>query len=212
MNRTEVSSVEPRISTLGTPAAPWGAYGDLLTQGIGHWEDDRDQTLGVSRVGPFVPPISFPSGMGVLVTAPFRAMLEESGLGGARFLTVKKHKVVRLDWSGWDRTATMPQRLPPGGEPENYILSGRHNPDTSAELGRLFELRPTRRLRFVDCGSERKWGSEWRILRPSRSDWHGEDFFLGERGYVVYVTARCSQWIKTHATGWVKLEPAIWGT
>lgn len=202
--------MRPRIYSLTNARMPWGDYGNILAQGMlasqaGH------RLIQIERTGPFVPPISFPSGCALVVTATTKARLQKSSLTGFRFLRANKQRIVELRWEDWDQTQDRPPRIPLGGEPENYILRGRHSESLSKEMGELFELRPRCRLPWVRCGVELKWGSEWPILRPSFHHWRGDDFFYGERGSTIFVTTRAKSWLARAAREWVHFEPAQWG-
>jgi len=201
----------PPVFELRTASARWGDYGSVLAHGLAEWNKDADRTLVVSRTGPYCPPLSLPFGMGVVVTAELRSALANSELTGAGFLPVAKKKIVKLDWQRWDPSAPMPARKPLGGEPENYVLSGKHDEDTCANMPDLFELRPRQRVPFVVCGTEIKWGREWSVLRTSRAAWNGDDFFFGERGFAVYVTARARQWLEPCVGQHVVFAPVLWG-
>lgn len=189
---------------------PWGDYGSILAHGMLALQGSK-RRLQLERTGPFIPPISFPSTSATVVTANMKSRLQKSGLSGLRFPRVHKLRIVKLRWEKWDRTRDRPVRYPLGGEPENYILIGGHNEDVSQEMGALFELRPTRRLPFAECGTEIMWKREWPILRPAFAAWRGEDFFYGQRGNRIYLSSRAKRWLLRTVSDWVELEETQWG-
>ena len=72
---------------------PWGDYGGILAHGMGKRSDKGEFEL--ERVGPFVPPISFPFGA-IIVTDAFKKELETSGLTGLAYRHVVKTRIVSL--------------------------------------------------------------------------------------------------------------------
>jgi len=101
----------------------------------------RPRTTGkinLERTGPEIFPITFP--IDVVVTDDFRRSLESSGLSGAEFRAVIKHRIVELDWSEWDSTEPEPPEIPESGEPEDYILARPHSPRAAAAMPQLWEL------------------------------------------------------------------------
>lgn len=97
-----------------------------------------DETLSVERVGPFVPPISFPFGE-ALVTEALKSEIAES-FPDIAFRQTIYGKVVKLDWRSWDLTAEEPEKYPAGGEPENYVERRKHDPDLAANMPALWAL------------------------------------------------------------------------
>jgi hypothetical protein len=119
--------------------APWGDYGRVLISGI-TGKRDPDGRLEYERVGPYVPQVTIAGVSDVIVSNEFHEDLRESGLRGFDFREVNKKRIVRLDWSHWDRTAKEPLTYPPGGEPENYLERRKHDPALADQLGTLWEV------------------------------------------------------------------------
>src|SRR5215470_6346627 len=122
---------------LGTGAAPWGDYGDILWNG---WTEEtlkRGQSIIlVSRTGPFVPPITLPFGR-VLVTDDFREKLSTQAFSGLSFEPVEYQKVVHIAWEQWDANAQEPAFYPDTGEPEDYLFEGAHDGQLAAAMPKL---------------------------------------------------------------------------
>lgn len=167
--------------------APWGECGRMLVSGMSHRGDDG--TLEIERTGPFVPPID-PQWLGDIpvVTDAFRHLIEASGLRGARFRAVRKARIVRLDWSAWDRAAALPGQFPLEGVPENYILALDHDPELAEQMGPLWEV----------------WAEE----RPeaAHADFARAPGFHVLSGAGVVVSERARKWLEANAAEWLRTE------
>lgn len=121
--------------------APWGDYGDTLWNGLVDVPEIRSKrsVAELSRTGPFVPPITHPSGQ-VIVDDNLRQLLENSDLTGFGFMPVRFDKLVRIDWHKWDSNSDEPRFYPDTGEPEDYILSGEHDASLEQEMPVLWAL------------------------------------------------------------------------
>lgn len=186
-----------RLYKLTPQAMPWGDYGDILAQGIAWRLQDEDQ-LQLERCGPFVPPISFPSGfLDVVVTQEMRGCLEAAGFKGLRFVPVIKHHIVRLDWRSWDLTAPEPKRYPPESEPENYILRRKHHPATAEQIGDLWEVQ-------AEVAVVIDQRDTLRLLARNRD----EDVFRAaeKRVFGLFVSQRLRDWLSEHVSEWIYLE------
>ena len=118
----------------------WGDYGDILVSGL-TWNVGRDGEgrLQLERAGPFVPPVTTPRGH-LVVTGEARSMIEASGLGAFEFGPVVLARVVNLRWEEWDRSAEWPEKMPSGGEPENYVLRRKDSAAARQGMPDLFEV------------------------------------------------------------------------
>ena len=161
--------------------APWGDYGRILVDGIASRRDDG--ALLIERTGPFVPPITIMFGQDIVVTDAFKHELESSGLRLHGFRQVVKKRIVRLDWRRWDLGAREPERPPPSGEPENFILMRKHNKEMSHAMGMLWELRLDVE---VDGGSD--------LVRP--------------RPGLILASLRARDWLADRAGNWLRFVPA----
>lgn len=175
--------------------APWGDYGDVLLNGMisGHtyW---GDETLSVERVGPFVPPISFPFGE-ALVTETLKSEIA-AVFPEIAFRRTAYGKVVRVDWRSWDLTAKEPQKYPAGGEPENYIEKRKHDPDLAANMPALWavDVLPTPGVQKEGTRS---------LFRNKIPD---VDIF---RTYtLLFVSGRLAHLLSARADDWVDCCPA----
>ena len=165
-------------------------------QGMG----DRapDGTLLLYRTGPFVPPISFPGWM-PMVTQSVREAIEPLGFTGFEFRRVAKRRIVRLDWRAWDLQAESAPEVPETGEPEDYILKGRHDAQTAREMGDLWELYipPT-------PGLQVEGSSTFNAAR-----YGGQDLCKNsEMGGHIYASPRLRGWLMTNYDEWVRFKPA----
>lgn len=118
----------------------WGDYGKVLVSGFAKRSDAGE--LLIERAGPFVPPIFFPLVVPKrfpVVTDRFREQLLEE-FPFLQFRSVRKDRIVHLNWHDWPRDAEKPSRLPRDAEPENYLEGQPHDPAAAAALGALWEI------------------------------------------------------------------------
>jgi len=121
---------------------PWGEYSRVIFHGMASlYQRGLSGELLLERMGPYIPPVTFPSGV-VVVTDHMKEQLEDSKLTGFSFRPAIKKLIVRSRWHEWDMTAPEPKRYPRGGRPENYILTRPHDPVSSEQMGDLWELLP----------------------------------------------------------------------
>jgi hypothetical protein len=118
----------------------WGDYGSILQHGMTAHLKRTNSRLSLERTGPYIPPVTFPGIGDVLVTSQAKEALESSGLIGFSFAPVEKVRIVELHWEQWDWSGKEPPIFPNSGEPEDYILERRHNPEVAAQLGDIWEL------------------------------------------------------------------------
>lgn len=132
----------PRVFVLEPAAHPWtdwGGYADVLVHGLTCQRGSDAIPVRLERTGPFVPPVTFPGTVDVVVTEPARARL--AGLvPELRFREVVKARVARLDWHLWDAAGLEPKEIPDTNQPEDYILRSRHDADLAESLGPLWEV------------------------------------------------------------------------
>jgi hypothetical protein len=185
-----------RLFVLKEPPSLWGDYGYILTQGMA--ERTPDKSLLLYRTGPFIPPISFPS-LTPVVLQIVRDQLEPHAFTGFEFRRVSKRRIVRLDWRNWDLSAKTPPELPETGEPEDYILRGKHSVATARELGDIWEMYipPTPGLQ-ISGGSD---------FDPAK--YCGQDICkMCDLGGYTYVSPRLRDWLQSNYPDWVRFQPA----
>ena len=189
------------LSLLDCPdqCAPWGDYGDILSQGLAIRHDDGRVEL--SRSGPFVPPISFPGSGNLLVTGETKNLLQNSGLVGiGEFLPVIKVKVVMIPWHEWNPHENLPnERLPFNGEPEEYIHHNPHCHATANAIGNIWSWEPERMGR-VNRDQEKL---SFEGIRESDFD----VFRVNDRSFRrIFVKDRVKKMIEQSAGNWVAFE------
>ena len=184
----------------------WGDYGRILISGLAApSEQEKDGPLELERTGPFIPPISFPGLMYVIVTDRFREKLRISGLGDFDFRPVKKVRIVELRWERWERTGKVPPELPPGSEPEDYISSRPHSPALATAMGSLWQV-------LLPKGAIVDFNFEWTPrLRVHATSWTGAHFFRGTNkegssGRWPLVSETGKAWLEKAAGEWVQFE------
>jgi hypothetical protein len=112
--------------------------------------------------------------------------LASSGLRGFAFAEVWKKRIVKLDWRSCDLDTPDPARYPAGGEPENYVLGQKHNPDVADQPGTMWEVVIERTLDNPgDADIVRRW--------------------LPGGSLLVSDSAR--DWLLRHGDGWLTFEP-----
>lgn len=176
-------STQTPIYLLKGADGPWGEYSRVLFHGIASlYLRGFSGELLLERMGPYIPPVTVPSGVAAVVTDELRRQLDSSGLTGFTYGPVIKKLIVRSRWQTWDLTAREPKRYPRGGKPENYILTRPHAPDIAEEMGDLWELRP--------------------------GDDATADIFKRPDSSAVFVSERAKQFLESRAGDWLVFEPA----
>jgi len=135
---------------------PWGDNSRVLIHGFASlYQRGMNGEIMLERMGPFVPPMTFPSQLGPVVSDSLKRELEASGLTGLTFRPVIKKHIARSRWHEWDWTAPKPRRYPRGREPANYVLTRPHSSESADEMGDLWETK----LAEHDADLTRKPGS-----------------------------------------------------
>jgi hypothetical protein len=182
------------------PDAPWGDYGIVLYCGYAYREY-AEATLEIERTGPFCPPIFLPSSGFVVVNSQMRAAIESERFSGISFRDVVKRKIVKVNWETWDMSAEEPPIVPRGGEPEGYIRRNRHSPETSLQMGDLWEV-------VLSDGADIRCGDDYPIVfEYVDGSWGGSDLFAATEVGGSYCSARFARWIMDRFSTWVKVTP-----
>lgn len=147
---------------------------------------ESDGRLTVERTGPFAPPITLAGISDLLVTGAFRDALTGSRLRGFCYREAAVKRVVRLDWQAWDLGAAEPEKYPAGGEPENYVLRRKHNPEAAASVGRLWEV-------VIDQMHDAAGDADLVRDAPTRFS-------------RVLASDGAKRWLTDAATGWLSFE------
>lgn len=170
----------------------WGDYGSILVSGMTAHLERENNLLQLERTGPYVPPLVNSGLWDIVVTDRVKRNLEVSGLIGLSFRPVIKKHIVEIDWTAWDFNADEPLYYPDSGEPEDYILTGKHSDSIADGIGDL-----------------------WELITPTRGTFNNETFIDGDsrddvfkadnRGYIL-VTENAKHWIESNAGDWVTFE------
>lgn len=195
------------IYCMDRPRRPWGDYGSMLYDGVCR-RSSTPGMLAVERTGPFIPPITFPSGAEsvLVVTDAMKSALVESKLTGIQFAPVEKSVIVELHWEKWDLTAEEPATYPRGGEPERYILGKRHSFKASEAMGDLWRIVLEDSARLEPVSTPRR-GLVFQYVLGS---WTGNDIF-SVNSYSAYCSSRARDWFKATFPGcckFTKVPPA----
>lgn len=96
--------------------------------------------LMIDRIGPACPEIQNAAGAGYVA----REILEQrlNGIEGITCFPAFLNKVVPLNWRLGEPMPELVMRVihMHGGEPEDFIIHGRHSPEVAAEMGAFFEV------------------------------------------------------------------------
>ena len=183
------------------PPVPWGDYGDTLQNGL--VENQRGQ-LFLDHTGPYLPPILFSTEY-VVVEDDLKNALLRSHLTGLNFKFVNKRKIVPLAWHRWDKSLHEPKERPKSGEPEDYLIKGKHCADTASYLPDVWSLEPpavatvVRPRRIVQSSKE---------LCLDLATTQSLDFLRSKDVLYTYVSDRAKAWLETTAPGAVTFEEA----
>ena len=113
----------------------WGDYGSILINGMSRHLPRKDNVIQLERTGPFIPPITLPGVLDIVVTSDIKSELEASSFTQLTFAPVVKVRIVEYHWEHWDLTSEKPAEYPETGEPENYILARPHSPSIGRKSG-----------------------------------------------------------------------------
>lgn len=178
--------------------APRGDYGDILLQGLGEWGPNRD--VEVERVGPYVPPTSFP-GPHVVVTPRVRRALQ-AAFPTLAFAPVHLRKAVWFRWRGWRRVFW---RYPASGsEPEDYILPEAHSDRAAKTIGTLwaFDVPVIADIAITTKDWRDSRGDRGAIMAALKSDeidrsrWSGQVCFRSTDSGRTYVVEPLADWLR----------------
>jgi hypothetical protein len=188
--------VQVQLYTLKSARPPWGDYGSVLWHGLAD-KAREGKTLYLKRTGPFVPPITFPWPT-IVVIESLRRALDKETLSGYDWQSVVKKRIVALDWTQWDLSADDPAKYPAGGEPENYILGRKHDPQAASAMAELWNL-------YVPStpGLQREGGA------VDLSYYSGQDICRGHELGHVYISDRFRLWLEGHVSKWISCQAAL---
>jgi hypothetical protein len=174
----------------------WGDYGTVLAHGmVGEplaeptLELDREAQIELERVGPYIPSLTLPSMLNVVVTDRLRKEIEDLRLAQVSFRLVIKDKIVSIPWHTWDRSKMLPtELLPPSMEPEDFIFKGVHSQSVSDEIGDL-----------------------WQVVMPRVNVARAQEYSWCriEGKFWTYIDERVLELLNREAAGWFKAQPFL---
>jgi len=185
----------------------WGDLGRVLISGYARRES-AELPVRLNRLGPFLPPISFPSlpigGSPIVVSEEFRQVLEDRQIPGVQFRVAVKDCIVKLLWHEWDRAAKEPGQHP-RSEPESYLWGKKHHARTAAQMPDAWELLPP----VVALQVERKEDQDGSFLDTFRAHADRAEYpgFFANRAdnYAnLLVDEPTRQWLQCLIGEWVK--------
>ncbi len=182
----------------------WGDYGSILINGMSRHLPRKDNLIQLERTGPFIPPITMPGVMDIVVTSDIKSELEASSFTQLTFAPVLKARIVEYQWEQWDLTSEKPAEYPESGEPENYVLARPHSPSIAEQLGDLWEviLPEDAEVEGVKIGR-----GVWEY-RVNQSTWQGSPLFRAKGKRHVIATEEAKSWLEDRAKGWLGFQEA----
>ncbi|QSW91431.1 hypothetical protein J0383_11655 [Flavobacterium endoglycinae] len=182
---------------------PWGDYGDTLLVGYAYPDEKDESKILIERTGPFVPPVYTWAKM-ILISDTFKQKLEKSDLKGFEYQETVFHKIVNLDWTKWDLDTEDPKIYPNGGEPENYILSRKHSPETAEKMEKIWCLKLNNKT--LTGRKERNISSRQDLFIIENS-WTGSDIFNSEGAGYAFFSEKAKLWFENNADDFANFEP-----
>ena len=104
-------------------------------------EDYNDLEIPeLERTGPYIPSLYIVNSRDVLLVEPTKNFIQNSDIRGIKryVKTLKKH-IVEIEWKDWSFD-TEPRFYPESGEPEDYILEGKHDKQLAKRMPEVFLL------------------------------------------------------------------------
>lgn len=151
--------------------APWGDYGNILFYGL--LSDITDQIV-IERTGPFLPSAYFIFDH-IVVDDSTKHILETFDLKGVDYSLAQKKKIVNLDWKDWSFEEKIPYK-PKSGEPEDFILKGKHDEILAKNLGEIWAITPVETARGL-IDKSKKIPNEYNHISLDLGGWNGNDVF-----------------------------------
>lgn len=140
---------------------PWGDYGNTLFRGFLNVMDKEFHDLvtpELERTGPYVPDMYIANTRDLVIKDKVRNIFEDCNITGIKsYRGINKKKIVRLNWEDWDQSLENPQYYPPSGNPENYIIKGKHDESIAKSLPEFWnpQIAEQRVLKVVS--KEKDW-------------------------------------------------------
>lgn len=151
---------------------PWGDYGNILAYGFISKNEAGD--IIVERIGPMVPNIYLYNRY-VAVIDSLKKTIEDADLKGYVFKQTKKEKIVELEWDGWDANEEILDK-PKSGEPEDFILKRKHNPELAKKLPEIWVMIVNTTSAGQVDKSKKNLG-DYSHISIDLTDWDGSDIF-----------------------------------
>jgi len=182
--------------------SPWGSMGNILIHGF-LWDEHFPDVYELVRTGPFVPPISFPSGY-CAITDAVKEELKTMGFSGVELSELPLGKVVESDWHLRDRTQDFDYSLVSDddeiSESEDLILVPEHCPDMAKGMPKMWLLRGVQ-VHF----EWESYSDDLKTLSWTQSELNGWDF-CSPSDSIVFVSQRAKAWLQDRYGTWVEFE------
>lgn len=159
--------------------APWGDYGNILLYGFISKESDA---LSIERIGPFLPPV-YSYNKYIAVADSVKQHLDKHGLNDLSLTKGKKKKVIYINWQDWKTENPIPNK-PKSGEPEDFILKGKHDELLANEMDEIWIISPNDTAKAI-INKDKKVAGEYNHITLDLTNWNKNDVFrTPQLGYI----------------------------
>ena len=181
--------------------APWGDYGNVLLYGFISKESDK---IILERVGPFIPDL-YSYNKYIAFVDSLKPTIDNGNLKGIDIVETIKTKIVELNWQDWDRNEKIPQK-PKSGEPEDFILKGKHNQELADKINKIWVIVPKDTAKGL-IDKEKKKMDEYDHISLDISNWNGDDIFRTPQLGHVFCTENFKLLVESFSNSFLKFVP-----
>ncbi len=197
------------IYILKNKEMPWESYGEVLWQGIYHFDKKKKEHC-LSRTAPFCPGIcrsQYDREHPVIIVREYVKEVMEKCFSDLNFAKIYKERIVKLDWQTWDLSADEPKIYPSGDmDAEEYITRRKHHEVLSQALGNLYALVPEKEgYAYYD--------EKEHMEKLVRSTLSAKDIFVVDslKNREIYVSEKMKLFLESQFLSEIYFEPAILG-
>jgi len=183
--------------------APWGDYGNMVWYGFISKESDE---IIIERTGPFLPSV-YSYNKYIEITDANKQNLAQYDLKGLNLTKAKKKKIVNVDWQNWDTAEQLPHK-PKSGEPEDFILKGKHSESLATEMNEIWVICPTNTANGV-IDKDKKVPDAYHHIYLNVADWNGNDVFRTPQLGYIFCTKKFKDAITSLPNSYLTFIPIL---